>query len=307
MGDNLAAHISEDVIKRCKENNIRFVCLHPNSTDKTQPLDVAYFAPLKSAWRNILNEWKKSPQGRIHPTLPKSKFPALLKKLVLFLEDNNGANNLVSGFRKCGIHPLDRNQVLKRLPGQGQVSPDTSVSSIDGAFVSLLSDIRGSNQAKKCPVASKRNRLNVVPGRAAGAASSDESNCSEPDENDSSSESVDSATLCDDRSDDPTDEDSVSETEETFTFEVGMWVIVKYDDIIYPGEVTALVDSDGKEAEVSCLTKYGKSTSGQQYWRWPNVVDKAFYKQESIQCIITPPDPVGNRGHLKFPDCPALL
>ncbi len=35
IGDNLASHINIEVIDTCKQENIDFVCLPPNSTDKT--------------------------------------------------------------------------------------------------------------------------------------------------------------------------------------------------------------------------------------------------------------------------------
>ena len=38
---------------------MEFVCLPPNSTDKLQPLDVSVFGPLKSAWREVLTDYKK--------------------------------------------------------------------------------------------------------------------------------------------------------------------------------------------------------------------------------------------------------
>jgi hypothetical protein len=56
IGDNLASHLSVDVINTCKEKNISFICLPPNSTDKLQPLDVGYFGPLKNHWRNMLRD-----------------------------------------------------------------------------------------------------------------------------------------------------------------------------------------------------------------------------------------------------------
>ena len=43
IGDNLAAHFSEEVIDVCRSNNIKFLLLRPNTTDKTEPLDVAFF------------------------------------------------------------------------------------------------------------------------------------------------------------------------------------------------------------------------------------------------------------------------
>lgn len=47
IDDNLSSHISMESIKACKEHNISFVFLPANSTHLTQPLDVAFFRPLK--------------------------------------------------------------------------------------------------------------------------------------------------------------------------------------------------------------------------------------------------------------------
>lgn len=47
IGDNLSSHFSESVLKTCEEWNIIFVCLPPKTTHLLQPLDVAFFAPLK--------------------------------------------------------------------------------------------------------------------------------------------------------------------------------------------------------------------------------------------------------------------
>ncbi|XP_063226845.1 uncharacterized protein LOC134533299 [Bacillus rossius redtenbacheri] len=82
IGDNLASHISKEVIAACQENDIVFVCLPPHSTHLTQPLDVAFFHPLKAEWRKILHEWRKTPSGERFKTLPKDVFPRLLNKLV---------------------------------------------------------------------------------------------------------------------------------------------------------------------------------------------------------------------------------
>ncbi|CAG4969499.1 unnamed protein product [Colias eurytheme] len=73
-GDNLASHINPSVLKVCEENNIAFICLPPNATHILQPLDVAYFRPLKIKWRQALLNWKQSQEGRKLPTLPKDKF-----------------------------------------------------------------------------------------------------------------------------------------------------------------------------------------------------------------------------------------
>nr|CAI5823261.1 unnamed protein product [Callosobruchus analis] len=54
IGDNLSAHLDDEIIKLCCELDIDFVCLIPNSTHLCQPLDVAFFRPMNSAWREIL-------------------------------------------------------------------------------------------------------------------------------------------------------------------------------------------------------------------------------------------------------------
>ena len=47
IGDNLSSHFSIEILTTCRDNNIAFVCLPPNATHLCQPLDVAYFGPMK--------------------------------------------------------------------------------------------------------------------------------------------------------------------------------------------------------------------------------------------------------------------
>lgn len=86
IGDNLASHISLDTINECKMNNIKFVLLPPNSTHYTQPLDVAFFRPLKIKWRQTLSDWKEVTCR----TILKDRFPRLLKKCI----DDMGEENV---------------------------------------------------------------------------------------------------------------------------------------------------------------------------------------------------------------------
>ncbi|XP_060854929.1 uncharacterized protein LOC132932560 [Metopolophium dirhodum] len=57
IGDNLASHMSMKIIQLCKENDIKFIFLPPNSTHLTQPLDVSCFRPVKIAWRKVLKAY----------------------------------------------------------------------------------------------------------------------------------------------------------------------------------------------------------------------------------------------------------
>lgn len=69
-----------------------------------------YFRPLKSIWRKFLSDYKRHHTG----ILPKSIFPALLKKALNLLKDKD-EKNLKGGFRATGIYPIDRHQVIKRI------------------------------------------------------------------------------------------------------------------------------------------------------------------------------------------------
>lgn len=132
IGDNLSSHISLKVIKECKNLNIRFVLLPPNSTHLCQPLDAAYFRPLKRKWRQLLDEWKSNHRGPVQ----KDCFPRMLKKCLMELNENGASEkNLISGFKTTGIAPVDRTKVLKNLPGYNG-SNSTANNSVECATIS---------------------------------------------------------------------------------------------------------------------------------------------------------------------------
>lgn len=108
IGDNLASHLSMESIRLCEASNVRFIFLPANSTHLTQPLDVAFFRPLKRKWREILEDWKTG-MGKNEATVPKDKFPSLLTKVCDSLKEEN----VVSGLKKCGIAPLNRDKMLE--------------------------------------------------------------------------------------------------------------------------------------------------------------------------------------------------
>lgn len=172
IGDNLASHLSLETIKKCADSDVHFIFLPSNSTHLTQPLDVAFFRPLKMAWRKLLLEWKLGP-GRNEPTIPKSKFPSLLKALC----ESCKSENVKSGFRKCGIYPLKRSEVLNMLPPedmstQSEESTATTpaqspVVAIDDTFKELLKTLRNPEVTKP---RKKRVKVNVEPGKSVSVA-----------------------------------------------------------------------------------------------------------------------------------------
>lgn len=160
IDDNLSSHISPNVLRLCQENNVAFVCLPPNSTHLTQPLDIAYFRPLKMKWKLALTAWKESEQGRKTQCLAKDQFPALLKKTMDELEPTI-AQNLKSGFRKAGIYPINKHEILNRLPIQDRTN--VNVSLIGEVFLDRLKEKR---MELSTPKNNRRKKLAVPPGQS---------------------------------------------------------------------------------------------------------------------------------------------
>ena len=71
------------------------------------------------------------------------------------------------------------------------------------------------------------------------------------------------------------------------TLKVGQWVVVNYDGIEFPREVTTCET----DVQVSVMHRSGNA------WRWPTNPDEIFYEHQSILQKINFPKASGNRGH----------
>lgn len=311
IGDNLSSHINPKVIKMCGDNNIEFICLPPNSTHLTQPLDVSFFAPMKKAWRSIMTDWKDSQRGSTSTTLQKDVFPSLLKTLLDKLD--NKTTNLISGFKKCGLYPLNKDEIINRLPSQGI---DQRVNeSVGDAFISILNKKRIDLQPK---VRARRKRVMISAGKSVTsealrevvnvvADSSQKRNRkkrkespdpinSETDESDSHISYDDSSeyTECDsDNSIGEVVENSLQKPIQSII--VGDYVIVQFENNKYPGIVTHIPENIQDGPTVKCMV------GGKKAWKWPEKVDEIAYSWEEILEKIPPPVKISNRGHFSVP------
>jgi hypothetical protein len=145
LGDNLASHISPAVIQACKTNDISFVCLPPNSTDKLQPLDVGVFSSLKAKWRTILTEHKRNfPK---ETGISKVHFPQLLDKL---MKEANPGQHLPAAFGKCGLHPLNVDRAVERIPSRSmECDRETTRELLSSTLGEKLEELRGFNKEKR--------------------------------------------------------------------------------------------------------------------------------------------------------------
>ncbi|KAB0804870.1 hypothetical protein PPYR_01840 [Photinus pyralis] len=163
IGDNLESHISLHVLEACEQHSINFVLLPPNGTHLLQPLDVAFFAPMKKAWREILREWKNKNRGCI----PKSDFPRLFNKCIKNIE--NIENNIKSGFRGCGIIPLDPNVVLSKIPDVDASQEQDQRQNEKHWTTTLQEFLKESRLAATQDLRPKRGKkLKIAPGKSIG-------------------------------------------------------------------------------------------------------------------------------------------
>ena len=171
IGDNLPSHFSLKVVEESAKHNVRFITMPPNATHLCQPLDVAVFSPAKRIWRRILEQWRK--ESRVKGSIAKSHFPSLLKKLC----DGLARRNMISGFRATGLYPLDRQQVLKRIPNANNQDldavggPETS-NCLNASVMDLLQGRCGLNATSNETARSTLKRgKKIVPGRPLTTAS----------------------------------------------------------------------------------------------------------------------------------------
>lgn len=98
--DGHSSHLTMALSDFCVENQIELVALFPNSTHIIQPMDVAVFRPLKSAWKTAVHNWRLENNGS---RLKREHFGTILNKA---LEAINFSSILPNGFRACGLHPF---------------------------------------------------------------------------------------------------------------------------------------------------------------------------------------------------------
>lgn len=100
--DGHKSHVSDLSTEFCKKSGIILICLSPNTTQITQPLDVSFFRPLKLFWNQLLTEWRIDHAGEV---LPRCEIAPLLQKAIDKM--SNLSPTLTNGFRRAGLYPFD--------------------------------------------------------------------------------------------------------------------------------------------------------------------------------------------------------
>ncbi|KAK4873903.1 hypothetical protein RN001_013263 [Aquatica leii] len=107
--------------------------------------------------------FKDNKPGKDWGCVPKSQFPSLLRETLDTIKENLPAI-IQSGLRATGIYPINKNQVLKRIPGviEEERQNETALTSV------LQTHLQTMRYGKVKAPERKKKRLNVVPDSSAG-------------------------------------------------------------------------------------------------------------------------------------------
>lgn len=99
--DGHSTHIDQETTKFCKDNGIILYCLPAHASHIIQPLDVAFFRPLKCNWRKAVKKYRDENPGQ---SVTKMVFSKVFKTA---WDATNKPEILVNGFRDSGLYPLN--------------------------------------------------------------------------------------------------------------------------------------------------------------------------------------------------------
>ncbi|XP_074037775.1 uncharacterized protein [Leptinotarsa decemlineata] len=101
--DNHESHCSLEGILYARDNGIVIVTFPPHCSLRLQPLDVSVYGPFKGKYKIASNDWMIAHPGK---TITIHNIVELAGKA---FQNLFTMNNIVSGFRRTGIYPLNRN------------------------------------------------------------------------------------------------------------------------------------------------------------------------------------------------------
>ncbi|XP_076035778.1 uncharacterized protein LOC143021873 isoform X3 [Oratosquilla oratoria] len=99
--DNHESHLSLEVMEMARKHGLSIITFPPHTSHKLQPLDVSVYGPLKTHYKQAVNDWNLSSPGKritIYD-LPECFTKAYHRAL--------SVENILAGFKKTGIWPID--------------------------------------------------------------------------------------------------------------------------------------------------------------------------------------------------------
>lgn len=98
--DGHSSHFELSSIEFAEKTGVIILCLPPHTMHESQPLDCGVFGPLKKLWTQVCHDFQQANKGAV------ISFSRLFSQAWL---QALSAQNIVAGFRKCGVYPFNRN------------------------------------------------------------------------------------------------------------------------------------------------------------------------------------------------------
>ena len=106
--DGHASHVTVDVVELARRNDIHMLCLPAHTTHMLQPLDVGVFKPLKTYYYKACKKYITEHPGRVVTT------EVIASLLATAWPQAVTPVNIMTGFKKCGMYPLNPGEVTDR-------------------------------------------------------------------------------------------------------------------------------------------------------------------------------------------------
>ena len=100
--DGHASHVNLAVSTFCREQGIILYCFPAHASHTLQPLDVSIYGPLKKHWNDVRSKFTKQFTGL---SMNKNHFFPVFNSC--WKKSTESTHAAVSGFRKCGLVPLN--------------------------------------------------------------------------------------------------------------------------------------------------------------------------------------------------------
>ena len=150
MLDSHSSHETLGFLEAARENNIIVMAFPPHTTQWLCPLDKSVFGPLSREYNRICSEFMaENPNNMVN----KWEWPKLFRQAH---DRVFSTTNIKSGFKKCGIFPLDPSAVPSQAfaPSQpfDRKIPDSDISVVDDVMPSKIPTTSDSQMNKGTPL-----------------------------------------------------------------------------------------------------------------------------------------------------------
>ena len=126
--DGHGTHMSIELIELARANDVHLLCLPSHTTHILQPLDVGVFKSFKSNFSKACSKYLAAHPGRV---ITSDKLASLVAEAWPF---SLSPLNIMSGFKKTGIYPLNRSEVTDRQIAPSKLFQQSQTKSIqDGS------------------------------------------------------------------------------------------------------------------------------------------------------------------------------